>query len=76
MPLYDYQCTQCGKTLELLLKMNASPPACPDCAGSLQKQLSKPAQPGKTAGIIASARNQANKEGHFSHYSASERKKL
>ncbi|MFQ6333295.1 FmdB family zinc ribbon protein [Methylophilus sp. 3sh_L] len=76
MPLYDFKCSQCGQAQELLLKLNANAPACPHCGGALQKQLSKPADPGKTAGIIASARSQANKEGHFSHYSASERKKL
>lgn len=76
MPLYDFQCCQCGKTQELLLKLNASVPACPHCGGALQKQLSKLAEPGKTAGIIASARAQANREGHFSNYSAAERKKL
>lgn len=76
MPLYDFKCCQCGKTQELLLKLSASVPACPLCGGILQKQLSKPAEPGKTAGIISSARAQANREGHFSNYSAAERKKL
>lgn len=76
MPLYDFQCSQCGKTQELLLKLNASVPVCPHCGGMLLKQLSKPADPGKSAAIIASARAQANREGHFSNYSAAERKKL
>ncbi|MFD0930611.1 zinc ribbon domain-containing protein [Methylophilus glucosoxydans] len=76
MPLYDFQCSQCGKTQELLLKLNTSAPACPHCGGTLQKQVSRLAEPGKTAGIIASARAQAKREGHFSNYAAAERKKL
>lgn len=76
MPLYDFHCPRCAKTLELLLKLNASAPHCPDCGSPLQKQLSKPAEPGKSAAIIASARARANREGHFSNYTAADRKKL
>ncbi|WP_269099284.1 hypothetical protein [Mangrovicoccus ximenensis] len=36
--------------------------------------MSRVAPPGKAKGILASARKQAAREGHFSNYSASERK--
>ncbi len=32
MPVYEYQCRQCGHPFEHLAKtMNAAPPACPAC---------------------------------------------
>jgi len=39
----------------------------------MEKLLSCPAPPGQSAGIIASARAKAAREGHFSNYSPSER---
>jgi hypothetical protein len=51
-----------------------APPLCPHCGGQhLVKMLSAPAAPGKSREIIASARRQAAREGHFSHYSSSEK---
>jgi len=75
MPLFDFHCTRCDKTFELLIKAS-SVPVCPECGGSMEKQLSRPAAPGQTAGILASARAQASKEGHFSNYKPSERPKI
>lgn len=73
MPLYDYRCTACDKTFELLVKVS-SVPACPTCGSQhLEKQVSLTAPQGQSAGIIAKARTQAAKEGHFSNYKASER---
>lgn len=75
MPLYDYHCSACDKTFELLVRSSTTP-VCPTCGtGQLEKLVSKPAPPGQSAGIIASARKQAAKEGHFSNYSKSERPK-
>ena len=76
MPLYDFHCAACDKTVELLIKMTAPTPACPQCGGVMEKLLSKPADPGKSKAIIASARAQAKKEGHFSNYSNAEKKRL
>ena len=73
MPLYDYRCKDCDKTFELLVK-SSTVPACPACSSqNLEKQVSLTAPQGQTAGIIAKARTQAAKEGHFSNYKASER---
>ena len=43
MPLYEFQCSDCGEQMELIVKVNARPPKCPDCGGKLKKQISAPA---------------------------------
>ncbi|HAF00123.1 MAG TPA: FmdB family transcriptional regulator [Methylophilaceae bacterium] len=75
MPLYDFYCKSCNKTFELLAKVSSTP-ACPECGGEIEKQVSRIAPAGKTAGIVARARAQASKEGHFSNYSKAEKKGL
>ncbi len=75
MPLYDFHCDKCNKTFELLTKASSTP-VCPECGGVIEKQISRIAPAGKTAGILASARAQASKEGHFSNYSKAEKKGL
>jgi putative FmdB family regulatory protein len=75
MPLYDFRCHRCNKTFELLIR-GSDIPACPACGNQeLEKLLSPTAAPGKTAGILSSARSQAAREGHFSNYAPSERPK-
>ncbi|HUV99893.1 MAG TPA: zinc ribbon domain-containing protein [Gallionella sp.] len=75
MPIYDFRCNNCNKTFELLVR-TSTVQACPTC-GSLQleKLVSLPAPPGKTAGILKRARTQAAREGHFSNYKPSELKR-
>lgn len=76
MPIFDYRCRSCGADFELLVR-SASVPTCPRCGSqALDRQVSAPAAPGKSQGIIASARKAAAKEGHFSNYSRAERGKL
>lgn len=68
MPIYDYRCTACGKTFELLVRA-ATVPTCPACGSeALDRLVSAPAAPGQSADLIARARRQAAREGHFSHY--------
>ena len=44
MPLYEYQCDDCGRRFELIRKFSDPPvTSCPTCAGSVQKLLSSPA---------------------------------
>jgi len=74
MPLYDFRCNTCNRTIEMLAKADSTP-ACPACGDAMEKLVSAPQAPGKSAGIIASARAQAAKEGHFSNYKKSERPK-
>ena len=76
MPIHDFQCRACGHRFEALVR-NGLSAACPRCGASdPDKQISAPAAPGHSKAIIASARRQAAREGHMSHYSAAERKQL
>ncbi|MHB1187896.1 FmdB family zinc ribbon protein [Thiobacillus sp.] len=73
MPIYEFFCHQCERSFEVLVR-SSSLPACPECgSGKLEKLVSLPAPQGKTAGVIASARSQAMREGHLSNYAPSER---
>ena len=74
MPIYDYRCSDCSKTFELLVRVSADP-VCPICGSlRLEKLVSCPAPLGRTADIVSRARIRAAREGHFSHYAPSERK--
>jgi len=43
MPIYEYQCLNCGERIEALLTAGDRPPEeCPSCGGRLAKVLSKP----------------------------------
>lgn len=76
MPIYEYHCPTCDKQFELLVR-SSTVPACPHCgATTLDKCISAPQAPGKSAGIIKRARARAAAEGHMSNYSAAERAKL
>lgn len=46
MPLYEYHCDDCRKTVEILVRSSAEQPECPACgSGKLTKQLSVAASP-------------------------------
>jgi putative FmdB family regulatory protein len=76
MPVYDYRCTACGNCFEELVRLGETP-NCPACGkGPPEKLLSVPSAPGRSGEVVASARRQAAREGHFSHYSKAERNKL
>ena len=69
MPLYDYRCKKCDKTSELLIRSSSATPTCPHCGSEdMEKLVSAPAAPGKSAGLLAGARSLAAKEGHMSNY--------
>ncbi|HMK61727.1 MAG TPA: zinc ribbon domain-containing protein [Dissulfurispiraceae bacterium] len=41
MPIYEYRCTNCGKTHEIMQKFSDAPlSSCPDCGSLLQKMIS------------------------------------
>jgi len=45
MPIYEYECRDCGERFEHLLRGDERP-ACPACGGEkLEKQISAPAPP-------------------------------
>ena len=73
MPLFDFHCKKCDRAFELLVRGSVTL-ACPECGSAeVEKLVSRPAAPGKTAGILARGRAQAAREGHFSNYAPSER---
>jgi putative FmdB family regulatory protein len=44
MPLYEYQCTQCGERVEIIQRLSDPPYShCPKCGGDMKKLLSAPA---------------------------------
>lgn len=44
MPLYEYRCTECGESVEVLQRVGEPPVSeCPRCGGSMTKLLSAPA---------------------------------
>jgi len=52
MPLYEYQCTQCGQRVEVLQKMSDPPLAtCEKCSGSMKRLQSSPAIQFKGSGF-------------------------
>ena len=76
MPIYDFRCKACQAQFEQLVR-GTTAPACPTCgATGLERALSRIAPAGRIAGVVAAGRRQAAREGHFSHYSPSERAKL
>ena len=41
MPIFEYECSSCGKEFELLLRNSSVTPECPDCNGTeLRKKMS------------------------------------
>jgi putative FmdB family regulatory protein len=54
MPIYEYECLQCGKRTELLQRMDGAPlAACPQCGGPVKKLISSPAFQFKGSGWYA-----------------------
>ena len=44
MPLYEYECDNCGHRFEVIQKFSDDPlTACPKCSGSVRKLVSSPA---------------------------------
>ena len=44
MPIYEYECADCGERIERLQRLNDPPPdACEACGGSMKRMLSAPA---------------------------------
>lgn len=68
MPLYSYRCADCAKECEMLMGTDEKP-ICPACGGArLERLVSFVAPEPKSRGLVRSARAQATREGHFSHY--------
>jgi putative FmdB family regulatory protein len=76
MPLYTYQCQDCGAEFELLVRAS-DVPACPSCGSEkLQQQVAKICNEIKYPAIAKSWRKRAAAEGDLSNFSAAERGKI
>ncbi|MCE1244742.1 zinc ribbon domain-containing protein [Oryzomicrobium sp.] len=76
MPLHDFRCQDCAAAFEALVRAGRAP-VCPLCgSGRLEKCVSLPAAPGKSATLIREGRARAARAGHFSHYGLAERVRL
>ena len=52
MPLYEYQCQECGEKTEVVLRLDDAPLAiCSTCGGALKKLISAPAIQFKGSGF-------------------------
>jgi putative FmdB family regulatory protein len=48
MPIYEFECEQCGNRFEELMSGDAAPPACPSCGSSgTRKLVSSVSPPGR-----------------------------
>lgn len=73
MPIHDYRCGSCGAEFERLVR-SGDCPICPHCGSAdLERLLSAPVAPGRSAAIARAGRRAAAGEGHLSQYSAAER---
>jgi len=50
MPLYEYQCNDCGRRTEVLQGFNGPAPSCAECGGSMRRLPSAPAVQFKGSG--------------------------
>jgi putative FmdB family regulatory protein len=55
MPLYEFQCDECGHRFEIIQQKFSDPPpaACPQCGGTVRKLVSSPAFQFKGSGWYA-----------------------
>lgn len=52
MPLYEYQCQQCGERVEVIQRLSDPPYShCPKCSGAMKKLISSPAIQFKGSGF-------------------------
>lgn len=52
MPLYEYQCQECGEKMEVVQRFDDAPyTICPACGGTLKKLISAPAIQFKGSGF-------------------------
>lgn len=73
MPIYEYECTKCGKIEEVLQNFSEKPlTKCPSCAGKLQKLVSQSTFHLKGTGWYAT--DYANKSANKPKPSAKNRK--
>jgi putative FmdB family regulatory protein len=75
MPIYGYQCAQCGHELEIMQRMSDSPLTdCPACSGKLSKLLYPVGVQFKGAGFYSTDYKGGGKESKTTESTSSEAK--
>ena len=73
MPIYNYNCQDCGADSELLV-FGSETPVCPTCqSGKLEQRISRISGELKTPGLAKAGRQAAARAGHLSNFSRGER---
>lgn len=68
MPIYDYVCTSCGHTVEVVHGVHDhGPSACPNCGGTMRKAYSPPAVHFKGTGWAKKERASASTQKSRAH---------
>ncbi len=68
MPIYEYGCTKCGKTHEIMQKFSDAPlSVCPDCGGEVKKLISNTSFVLKGTGWYATDYASPKKNGEGKH---------
>ena len=68
MPLYEYRCTECSRTFEVIQKFSDPELSdCSECGGDLEKVLSVPAIQFKGSGWYITDYARKDSNGHQSH---------
>lgn len=63
MPMYDFECTQCGHAFETVTPSDAPPPVCPECSAPTERLMGAPMMgSGKAGNMSAQAKKYLSKE--------------
>jgi putative FmdB family regulatory protein len=74
--MFDFHCSACDHDFEALVRSGETP-VCPECqSAALEKRVSRISPAGKIEGIRMAHRRVAAAQGHFDHYSPSDKAKL
>jgi putative FmdB family regulatory protein len=63
MPMYDFECTQCGHAFETITPSSAPPPPCPECQAPTDRLMGAPMLgQGKAGDMSPKAKKYLSKE--------------
>jgi len=76
MPIYEYECTDCGSVIEVIQKINARAPGrCEKCTGKLKKKISRASFQLKGGGWYSDGYGNAGSSASGSESSSKDEKK-
>lgn len=67
MPFFNFHCSACDATVELLVG-GSETPDCPTCGGGMKKLLACSVPPGNSKAIMKASRQAAARAGHLSNF--------